>query len=157
MTELSFPIEYSITGFSVGAAIRKLSRARKAYAKKYARLFEYYQGAIDKDAWAKKQLHQHPLTHGLIGLRSVFLDYVHTRTRLLVAELFIRAAVILLAGASLLVQPLHVTPLALLDGSRDVHLDERARLLHESARLATRRLVGGDSRDDDRRAVPGQP
>ena len=43
----------------------------KAYAKKHGRLFEYYQGAIDKDAWAKEQLHQHPLTHGLIGVLCV--------------------------------------------------------------------------------------
>ena len=42
------------------------------------------------------------LAHGLIGLRSVLLDYVHTRARLLLAELLIRAAVILLAGASIL-------------------------------------------------------
>src|SRR4029077_9881651 len=33
------------------------------------------------------------LTHALVGLRSIFLDYVHTRARLLVAELLVRAAV----------------------------------------------------------------
>jgi succinate dehydrogenase / fumarate reductase membrane anchor subunit len=42
------------------------------------------------------------LTHALVGLRSVLLDYVHTRARLLVGELLVRAAVIILAGASVL-------------------------------------------------------
>jgi succinate dehydrogenase / fumarate reductase membrane anchor subunit len=41
-------------------------------------------------------------THALIGLRSVLLDYVHTRARLLAAELLVRAAAIILAGASVL-------------------------------------------------------
>jgi succinate dehydrogenase / fumarate reductase membrane anchor subunit len=42
------------------------------------------------------------LAHALAGLRSVFLDYVHTRARLVAAGLFIRAAAVLLAGASML-------------------------------------------------------
>ncbi|WP_426418952.1 succinate dehydrogenase, hydrophobic membrane anchor protein [Bradyrhizobium genosp. A] len=42
------------------------------------------------------------LAHALIGIRSVFLDYVHTRARLLVANLLVRAAVAILAGASVL-------------------------------------------------------
>jgi succinate dehydrogenase membrane anchor subunit len=42
------------------------------------------------------------LAHALVGLRSVFLDYVHTRARLVAAGLFIRAAAVLLAGASML-------------------------------------------------------
>jgi len=42
------------------------------------------------------------LAHVLVGLRSVLLDYVHTRARLFAASLVIRAAVIVLAGASLL-------------------------------------------------------
>jgi succinate dehydrogenase / fumarate reductase membrane anchor subunit len=42
------------------------------------------------------------LAHALVGLRSVFLDYVHTRARLLVANLLVRAAVAVLAGASVL-------------------------------------------------------
>jgi succinate dehydrogenase / fumarate reductase, membrane anchor subunit len=42
------------------------------------------------------------LTHALIGVRSVFLDYVHTRARLLAAELLVRAVVAVLGGASLL-------------------------------------------------------
>jgi len=40
--------------------------------------------------------------HALVGLRSVFLDYVHTRARLLAAGLLVRAAVVILAGASVL-------------------------------------------------------
>ena len=42
------------------------------------------------------------LAHALVGLRSVLLDYVHTRARLLAAELAVRAAVMILAGASVL-------------------------------------------------------
>ena len=42
------------------------------------------------------------LAHALVGLRSVFLDYVHTRARLFVANLLVRAAVAILAGASVL-------------------------------------------------------
>ena len=40
--------------------------------------------------------------HALIGLNSVLLDYVHTRARLLAAELLVRAAAIILAGSSVL-------------------------------------------------------
>jgi succinate dehydrogenase / fumarate reductase, membrane anchor subunit len=40
--------------------------------------------------------------HAIVGLRSVLLDYVYTRARLLAAELLLRALVILLAGASVL-------------------------------------------------------
>jgi succinate dehydrogenase / fumarate reductase membrane anchor subunit len=42
------------------------------------------------------------LAHALVGLRSVFLDYVHTRGRLVAAGLFFRAVAVLLAGASVL-------------------------------------------------------
>ena len=42
------------------------------------------------------------LAHALVGLRSVLLDYVHTRARLVAAGLVIRAAVVILAGASVL-------------------------------------------------------
>jgi succinate dehydrogenase / fumarate reductase membrane anchor subunit len=42
------------------------------------------------------------LAHALVGLRSVLLDYVHTRARLVAASLVIRAAVVVLAGASVL-------------------------------------------------------
>jgi len=40
--------------------------------------------------------------HVVVGLRSVLFDYVHTRPRLVAAELLVRGAAILLAGASLL-------------------------------------------------------
>ena len=42
------------------------------------------------------------LAHMLAGLRSVFLDYVHTRARLVMANLLLRAATAILAGASVL-------------------------------------------------------
>ena len=42
------------------------------------------------------------LAHALVGLRSVVLDYVHTRARLFLAELLIRAATIIVGGASVL-------------------------------------------------------
>jgi succinate dehydrogenase / fumarate reductase, membrane anchor subunit len=42
------------------------------------------------------------LAHALIGMRSVLLDYVHTRARLLAGELFVRAAAVIIAGASVL-------------------------------------------------------
>jgi len=42
------------------------------------------------------------ITHALIGIGSVFLDYVHTRSRLLAAGLLVRAAAIVLAGAGVL-------------------------------------------------------
>ena len=40
--------------------------------------------------------------HAVVGLRSVLLDYVHTRARLVAAGLVIRATAILLTGASVL-------------------------------------------------------
>jgi hypothetical protein len=43
----------------------------KAFAAKRGRLYQYYQGDVDKDAWAKEQLHQHPLEHGLVGVLCV--------------------------------------------------------------------------------------
>jgi succinate dehydrogenase / fumarate reductase, membrane anchor subunit len=42
------------------------------------------------------------LAHALVGLRSVLVDYVHTRAGLLAAELLVRAAVVILGGASVL-------------------------------------------------------
>jgi succinate dehydrogenase / fumarate reductase membrane anchor subunit len=42
------------------------------------------------------------LAHALVGMRSVFADYVHTRARLVVADLVVRAATIVLGGASVL-------------------------------------------------------
>jgi len=43
----------------------------KAFADKFGRLYAYYQGDVDKDAWAKEQLHQQPVRHGLIGVLCV--------------------------------------------------------------------------------------
>ena len=40
--------------------------------------------------------------HAIVGLRSVLLDYVHTRVRLVAAGLVVRAAAISLSGASVL-------------------------------------------------------
>jgi succinate dehydrogenase / fumarate reductase membrane anchor subunit len=42
------------------------------------------------------------LAHMVVGLRSVLVDYVHTRARLIVAELAVDSAAVLLAGASVL-------------------------------------------------------
>ena len=42
------------------------------------------------------------ITHALIGVRSVVLDYVHTRARLLAAELLFRAVAMILAGGGVL-------------------------------------------------------
>ena len=42
------------------------------------------------------------LAHMLVGLRSVFLDYVHTRARLVLANLLLRAVIAILAGAGVL-------------------------------------------------------
>ena len=42
------------------------------------------------------------VAHALIGLNSVLLDYVHSRAPLLAGELLVRAAAVILAGASLL-------------------------------------------------------
>jgi succinate dehydrogenase / fumarate reductase membrane anchor subunit len=42
------------------------------------------------------------LAHAVVGLRSVLMDYVHTRARLVAAELLVRGAAVLLAGASVL-------------------------------------------------------
>jgi succinate dehydrogenase / fumarate reductase, membrane anchor subunit len=42
------------------------------------------------------------LAHALVGLRSVLADYVHARVRLVVAELLVRGATVILAGASVL-------------------------------------------------------
>src|SRR6202163_4916425 len=42
------------------------------------------------------------LAHALVGLRSVFADYVHKRATLVVTELIARAVTIVLAGKSVL-------------------------------------------------------
>ena len=42
------------------------------------------------------------IAHALIGVRSVILDYVHTRARLLAAELLCRAIAVVVAAAGVL-------------------------------------------------------
>jgi succinate dehydrogenase / fumarate reductase membrane anchor subunit len=42
------------------------------------------------------------LAHAVVGLRSVLVDYVHTRARLVAAVLLVQGAAVLLAGASVL-------------------------------------------------------
>jgi succinate dehydrogenase / fumarate reductase, membrane anchor subunit len=42
------------------------------------------------------------LAHAVVGLRSVIADYVHTRVRVIAAELLVRFVTIILAGASVL-------------------------------------------------------
>jgi succinate dehydrogenase / fumarate reductase, membrane anchor subunit len=42
------------------------------------------------------------LAHALVGLRSVFADYVHRRVTLVASDLVVRAATIVLVGASVL-------------------------------------------------------
>ena len=49
----------------------RLVKHAKAFARRHGRLYAYYQGDVDKDAWAKEQLHQHALRHGLIGILCV--------------------------------------------------------------------------------------
>lgn len=42
------------------------------------------------------------LAHAVVGLRSILIDYVHTRALRVAAELAVRGAAVLLAGASVL-------------------------------------------------------
>jgi succinate dehydrogenase / fumarate reductase membrane anchor subunit len=42
------------------------------------------------------------LAHAVVGMRSVFADYVHTRALQFIASLAVRAAAVILAGASVL-------------------------------------------------------
>ncbi|MGC2221115.1 MAG: hypothetical protein WA624_01455 [Methylocella sp.] len=42
------------------------------------------------------------LAHAVVGLRSILIDYVHARAWLVAAELAVRGAAVLLAGASVL-------------------------------------------------------
>jgi len=43
----------------------------KLFAQECGRLYEFHQGEIDKDAWAKEQLQQAPVRTGLIGVLCV--------------------------------------------------------------------------------------
>jgi hypothetical protein len=49
----------------------RLVEHAKAFAARCGRIYEYFQGDIDKDAWAKEQLQRHPRRHGLIGILAV--------------------------------------------------------------------------------------
>jgi succinate dehydrogenase / fumarate reductase, membrane anchor subunit len=42
------------------------------------------------------------LAHAVVGLRSILIDYLHTRAWLVAADLAVRGAAVLLAGASVL-------------------------------------------------------
>jgi succinate dehydrogenase / fumarate reductase membrane anchor subunit len=42
------------------------------------------------------------LAHAVVGLRSVIVDYVHTRAAVVAADLLVRGAVVLIGGASVL-------------------------------------------------------
>ena len=41
------------------------------FAQKYGRIYEYYSGEVDKDAWAKGQRREKPIAEGLIGILCV--------------------------------------------------------------------------------------
>lgn len=43
----------------------------KQYAQEHGRLFDYRQGAVDKDAWAKEQVRQQGVREGLVGILCV--------------------------------------------------------------------------------------
>jgi hypothetical protein len=43
----------------------------KDYAQQHGRLFEYRQGEVDKDAWAKEQVRQQSVREGLVGVLCV--------------------------------------------------------------------------------------
>jgi hypothetical protein len=49
----------------------RLVEHSKAFARQFGRLWEYYAGDVDKDAWAKEQLAQAPLSQGLVGILCV--------------------------------------------------------------------------------------
>lgn len=49
----------------------RLVQYAKGFARNAGRPYEYFQGDIDKDAWAKKQLQASPLGHGLVGVLCV--------------------------------------------------------------------------------------
>jgi hypothetical protein len=49
----------------------RLVEHAKRFAQKYGRLFDRQSGAVDKNAWAKKQLQLSPVTEGLIGILCV--------------------------------------------------------------------------------------
>jgi hypothetical protein len=67
----------------------RLVQYAKGFARKAGRRYEYYQGEIDKDAWAKNQIETHRLQQGLVGILCVMetcptfkLGYAEGRPRL---------------------------------------------------------------------------
>jgi hypothetical protein len=49
----------------------RLVEYAKGFARNAGRLYEYRQGDVDKDAWAKAQIQAHNLTEGLVGVLCV--------------------------------------------------------------------------------------
>jgi hypothetical protein len=49
----------------------RLVQHAQDYAQRQGRIFEYQQGKVDKDAWAKEQLHEQSICAGLIGVLCV--------------------------------------------------------------------------------------
>ena len=49
----------------------RLVQYAKGLARNAGRPYEYFQGDIDKDAWAKKHLQASPLAQGLVGILCV--------------------------------------------------------------------------------------
>ena len=49
----------------------RLVEHSKQFASQTNRAWEYFAGEVDKDAWAKRQLQQHPLIEGLVGVLCV--------------------------------------------------------------------------------------
>jgi hypothetical protein len=67
----------------------RLVKYAKGFARKAGRLYEFRQGEVDKDAWAKKQLQMHSLGEGLVGVLCVMemcatfkLGYAEGRPRI---------------------------------------------------------------------------
>ena len=56
---------------TVDAWSERLVQHAKDYADKYGRTYQYFQGDVDKDAWAKTQRDQHGVKQGLIGILCV--------------------------------------------------------------------------------------
>lgn len=49
----------------------RLVEHARDFARRHGRIYEYYQGKIDKDAWAKEQMQKHQVAEGLIGILCV--------------------------------------------------------------------------------------
>jgi len=75
----------------------RLVQYAKGFARKAGRLYEYRQGAVDKDDWAKAQIETHRLCEGLVGVLCVMetcatfkLGYAEGRPRLVPARVPMR-------------------------------------------------------------------